>query len=395
MLVKRKAVAVLAIVCMILTACGSHNHPEAAFTSAADLTETGKSADSAWPSHLDQNISSHFSINADLSYPSECKAGISETATMGDKNLWDRRDEMMSALIPPDQQTARSTENDGSWENKSDYCESKDGKDLFNIDGLGGLTYEKDKDAVQHIENAIDTDPVSSSYNGDVYMSHGDLDFKTKQEAWDEAKKFLSRLGIDQISDHYQCFPMDYQTMGQEEKKLNAINEAAIGKHYDTKTDWTQKDNCYYFLTYQEWNGEKVVPAYEGEGTDTYSIWIIVNAEGVEGLSVNSYYPVKSDGSKIDIKSPSELLSSLKNYFENIITDDTYEVNHIWLGQKMIMQGDDPHTWTLTPVWNVKMKITPAPMGTDSAESGMDSIAQAPYASYVSFDASTLKVINS
>lgn len=195
----------------------------------------------------------------------------------------------------------------------------------------------------------------------------------------------MKSLGITQVSDEYQCYVMDHQTMEAQEKVIADQVEKDLGKKTELKSDWSAEDDCYYFQSRQEWNGCPVLPAFQGEGTDFYNITVIVDQTGVIELQLMEYHPLQEDGGETDVVSPKKIIGALKKYRDNLLSEDTWTVERIELGFKVSGEEDGRNRGSLIPVWNCSVKVS-------SAESTSDTATDS-YMQYISFYADSGKVV--
>lgn len=101
----------------------------------------------------------------------------------------------------------------------------------------------------------------------------------------------LDKLGVD-VSDDVICYVMEHSIMCEEEKKrLPELRRKT--QNSDCKTQWTEDDDCYYFMTYTTWQDYPVLPPVMGEGFDENNVSVIYDKNGIQSLSINGYYPLE------------------------------------------------------------------------------------------------------
>lgn len=168
--------------------------------------------------------------------------------------------------------------------------------------------------------------------------------------------------------------------MSEEEKKAIARAEEEDTKIPTAKTQWTEDDDCYYFMTYTTWQDYPVLPPVMGEGFDENNVSVIYDKNGIQSLSINGYYPLELKN-EVEVVSPEMVLKALEKYFGNIISDDIYEVQRISLCQKVVHVNTDKHSAEIEPVWECRVLVK----NSDSPDSS--------YLQKIYFHAETLKVM--
>ena len=168
--------------------------------------------------------------------------------------------------------------------------------------------------------------------------------------------------------------------MSEEEKKAIARAEEEDTKIPTAKTQWTEDDDCYYFMTYTTWQDYPVLPPVMGEGFDENNVSVIYDKNGIQSLSINGYYPLELKN-EVEVVSPEMVLKALEKYLGNIISDDIYEVQRISLCQKVVHVNPDKHSAEIEPVWECRVLVK----NSDSPDSS--------YLQKIYFHAETLKVM--
>ena len=165
-----------------------------------------------------------------------------------------------------------------------------------------------------------------------------------------------------------------------EEKKAIARAEEEDTKIPTVKTQWTEDDDCYYFMTYTTWQDYPVLPPVMGEGFDENNVSVIYDKNGIQSLSINGYYPLELKN-EVEVVSPEMALKALEKYFGNIISDDIYEVQRISLCQKVVQVNPDKHSAEIEPVWECRVLVKNSDLPDSS------------YLQKIYFHAETLKVM--
>lgn len=138
------------------------------------------------------------------------------------------------------------------------------------------------------------SDLISS--NSDQFDKDVDFGFKPKMEAYKEIEAVLHELGIEEIELSH-AYSLDYQTLKQEEDKLAAdenfqylIQEGRA----ELKEDWSEADNCYYFVMRNVVDGIPVDEiGYQSENETSIEgnkITAIYSKNGIEDLSISTFF---------------------------------------------------------------------------------------------------------
>ena len=154
---------------------------------------------------------------------------------------------------------------------------------------------------------------------------------------------------------------MDHAVMQDEENVLLAKAQENGDKISQIKNQWTEMDDSYYFEISYSWCGYKIVAPFSGEGTDEYSIKAIYNSQGLSLLGINGYYPLEPD-KEFELSLPSDVLMKVKQYIENIISEDSYEIQKMTLCQKVKYVDVEKNKGEIIPAWECQVLVIPEEM---------------------------------
>ena len=201
-----------------------------------------------------------------------------------------------------------------------------------------------------YVSNAFRLQKGYSDYNADKYSTEYNLKFETKENAFKNIKTTLETMGI-KIEDTYTCYALDYETMKQEEAAMDMDgNEAS--QFY--KENWTEEDDSYFFLIYQEYES---IPSYHVFydtipilSEENAPVQVLYNKDGIQFLQIEKMfdytetqgtYPLKdfSEIAKVIEKkygmllgnSTYEVTSASLYYMESKVTESEYEVQPVWI----------------------------------------------------------------
>lgn len=151
-----------------------------------------------------------------------------------------------------------------------------------------------------------------------------DWDFASHEEAYEQIKSAYSKLGIE-ISGQYDVFSYDYETLKKNEQDFLAKiiadgNEIIL----ESDEDWSEADNCYYFVLQQEINGLPVTKQGNGSFsaetnvTNGPSLYVIYTGNGIEMLSIMDPYELSSVEQSSAVISLEDAMKALGNFYAQI-----------------------------------------------------------------------------
>lgn len=301
--------------------------------------------------YIQSDVSEILKVNANCVFPTECQSGIGIKAELGDELLWDRKDNLAEIFLGS-KVTEEETKDYGIQKEKRYYTANHE--ERLSVSTEGYLDYKK-VDQYIYISNVLYADDKFDSYNGDVYLQKENHDFLSQKDAWENIRKFLDSIDVE-VSEAYTCYVMDYASMEKEEASLYLQMQEQGEKTFQKKEEWTEADNCYYFKTYTMWNGYPVRPVYTGEGIDENNVVIVYDQNGILALQIDGYYSLE-EKQEIVLHTPKEVVTKLQTFLENIISDNTYELQEICLCQKIVGIDAQKHEATIVPVWECRLLV--------------------------------------
>jgi len=180
-----------------------------------------------------------------------------------------------------------------------------------------------------------------------------DWDFASREEAYDQIKSAYSQLGIA-ISDQYDVYTYDYETLKKNEQDSLYGNESS--------EDWSEADNCYYFVLQQEINGLPVTKqdngSFSAETTVTNgpSLDVIYTRNGIEMLNIMDPYELKTVEQSVAAISLEDAMKALGNFYAQIeggsirtIIGISYEYVPI------AKENNDKSGYDLVPCWTFQV----------------------------------------
>ena len=176
-----------------------------------------------------------------------------------------------------------------------------------------------------YYENSVNTD--SEDGNLEEYSTDTDLEFMTRQQAYENIIAVLEELGVSVGDCEYTCYALDIETLKQEEKPMDSEG------NLDTtvmKQEWTKEDEGYYFTIRQKTQGVTEYHPYGNvfakPSSENAPIQIYYSKNGVERMDIEKVFTFTQEEKVIALQPLETILETVSNRFNDIITDATYQV---------------------------------------------------------------------
>lgn len=240
--------------------------------------------------------------------------------------------------------------------------------DFNNDDGSKGTSYNYNGSHGEHlsitdsvfyfrgnlffyITNSFRLEENEQDSNADLYKRDDNLDFATQESALESIIQELSLLGIHLGSDiEYTCYVLDYQTLMQEESAIDMDGNIASDSYKDS---WGKEDDCYYFCIRQTADGLPVTHVYAdifGRVEDSNApIQVIISQNGIEMLTVDRIFDLSNNTKRAELAEFDRIAISIKEKYEELITDSTYTVTSAELYYLSIKEKEGKYE--VKPVW--------------------------------------------
>lgn len=246
-------------------------------------------------------------------------------------------------------------------------------KDAWTIDEQGAWSYQNDAETVRidtgiyYIQSTYD----KKSYYGpaiienfpNTYFDQGkDLGFLPVQEAEEQAKEFLKKLGIEQVGIK-RVYSVNQEKLNESvaERASQEGDELFAEKAgLDPSDHWTEEDEYYLIEAVTEIDGIEVKEF--GYLRDDYTsipgslIEIAIGKDGVEYLATNAVYE-KLGEENVSLQEPEQILEKVREKFDLLILDFEVLVEEMRVIYYPILQDLEEATATLQPVWEVQIEV--------------------------------------
>lgn len=187
-------------------------------------------------------------------------------------------------------------------------------------------------------------------YNADKYSLKDELNFSTREKAFEDIKNTLSEIGI-QIDDEYKAYALDHKIMKLEQYSMGADGNEDKS-HY--KNSWSEEDDAYYFIIGQKYKG---LPTYHVfseffnyKGDENEPIQVVYSKNGIEYISIEKVFDFKENSKDIKIVEFKNIANTVVNKYEQILGASSYNVKSAKL-HYMIDVLSGKGVYNVKPVW--------------------------------------------
>ena len=200
-----------------------------------------------------------------------------------------------------------------------------------------------------YVSNAFRLQQGYSDYNADKYELDKDLEFASRQEAFENIHQALETMGID-IEGQYKCYVLEHSMLQSEEYAMD-INGNADQSGY--KDSWTQDDDSYYFVINQKHDD---TPAYHVfydnfplAADENAPVQVLYNKDGIQFLQLEKVFAFTEQESNYDLKPFEEIAGVIETKYGMLLDGSTYSVNQATLYYMENKVNDEQYE--VIPVW--------------------------------------------
>ena len=200
-----------------------------------------------------------------------------------------------------------------------------------------------------YVSNAFRLQQGYSDYNADKYELDKDLEFASRQEAFENIRQALETMGID-IEEQYKCYVLEHSMLQSEEYAMD-INGNIDQTGY--KDSWTQDDDSYYFAINQKYDD---TPAYHVfydnfplAADENAPIQVLYNKDGIQFLQLEKVFAFTEQESNYDLKPFEEIAEVIETKYGMLLDGSTYSVNQTTLYYMENKMNDEQYE--VIPVW--------------------------------------------
>lgn len=200
-----------------------------------------------------------------------------------------------------------------------------------------------------YVSNAFRLQQGYSDYNADKYDLDKDLEFASRQQAFDDIRQTLKTMGIE-AGDQYKCYVLEHSTLQSEEYAMDMNGNVDQASY---KESWTQDDDSYYFVINQEYDD---TPAYHVfydnfplVADENAPIQVLYNKDGIQFLQVEKMFRFEEQEGNYELKPFEEIAGVLETKYGMLLNGSTYFVNRATLYYMANKTGEGQYE--VIPVW--------------------------------------------
>lgn len=200
-----------------------------------------------------------------------------------------------------------------------------------------------------YVSNAFRLQQGYSDYNADKYKLDKDLEFASRQDAFEDIRQALTAMGID-IEEQYTCYVLEHSMLQSEEYAMD-INGNVDQAVY--KDSWTKDDDSYYFAINQKFDD---TPAYHVfydnfplAADENAPIQVLYNKNGIQFLQLEKVFAFTEQESNYDLKPFEEIAEVIETKYGMLLDGSTYSVNQATLYYMENKVNDEQYE--VIPVW--------------------------------------------
>ena len=200
-----------------------------------------------------------------------------------------------------------------------------------------------------YVSNAFRLQQGYSDYNADQYELDQDLEFATRQEAFEDIRQTFQTMGID-IGDRYKCYVLEHSMLESEEYAMDMNGNSNPA---DYKDAWTQEDDSYYFVISQQYGDTPAWHAFYDHSPlaadETAPVQVLYNRDGIQFLQLEKVFAFSEQEGIYDLKPFEEIAGAMEAKYEALAEEGTYTVRQavLYYMEKKMAEGQ----YEVIPVW--------------------------------------------
>lgn len=200
-----------------------------------------------------------------------------------------------------------------------------------------------------YVSNAFRLQQGYSDYNADRYELDQDLEFATRQEAFEDIRQTFQTMGID-IGDRYKCYVLEHSMLESEEYAMDMNGNSNPA---DYKDAWTQEDDSYYFVISQQYGNTPAWQVFYDHSPlaadETAPVQVLYNRDGIQFLQLEKVFAFSEQEGIYDLKPFEEIAGALEAKYETLAEEGTYTVRQavLYYMEKKMAEGQ----YEVIPVW--------------------------------------------
>ena len=200
-----------------------------------------------------------------------------------------------------------------------------------------------------YVSNAFRLQQGYSDYNADKYELDKDLEFASRQEAFENIRQAMETMGIG-IEEQYKCYVLEHSMLQSEEYAMDISGNVDQASY---KGSWTQDDDAYYFVINQKYSD---TPAYHVfydsfpmAADENAPVQVLYNKDGIQFLQLEKVFNFTEQENNYDLKPFEEIAQVIETKYGMLLDGSTYTVNQAMLYYMENKISEEQYE--VVPVW--------------------------------------------
>ena len=215
------------------------------------------------------------------------------------------------------------------------------------------LSFSTNSELEKGIESYFSLFPEDHTANNFMFID--DLKSLKSLNGKREIENILHFLGLDNFK-LSKSYILDYKTLQENEKYIDKYGNGNSNLNR-YKSDWTEEDNCEYWIGTETWCG---LPVFSGLFSNEISeawmpIQILYTKDGIEKLQILYHFNFEKGTDRIKLKPFEEIADALERKYSKLLTDNKYLATKAELFFWVDINQEDTK-FQMKPVWNFTLK---------------------------------------
>ncbi|MCI9128096.1 MAG: hypothetical protein HFG28_13200 [Eubacterium sp.] len=229
------------------------------------------------------------------------------------------------------------------------YYTNSNGKAMrFNEDYLSFSTNSELEKSIELYFSLFPED-----HTADNFMFIDDLKSLKSLSGKREIENILYSLGLDNFK-LSKSYILDYKTLRETKEDIDKYEKKNLN---GCNNDWTEEDNCEYWIGTETWCG---LPVFCGSFSNEISeawmpIQILYTKDGIEKLQIFYHFDFEKETDMIKLKPFEEIADALEKKYSKLLTDNKYLATKAELFFGVDVNQEDTK-YQMKPVWNFTLK---------------------------------------
>lgn len=205
-----------------------------------------------------------------------------------------------------------------------------------------------------YITNIFISDSKTDEYNADKFSISENLDFQSREEAWEDVKDTARALGMDmEEAVPYMVFSLDLETLKAEEKRLAEVFGSMETEEQNSR--WSDDAEGYQYYIGQQHQGLPIYESTKVEVNSPEEFWknsslqVYQTQNGIVGFSLNRWFRIQEQEGIYSLVDFETVMESLEEKYSGTINTNPLTVEQARLCKFPVQTGKNE--FELTPIW--------------------------------------------